>query len=393
MASTPQRRFQPIREVTRGVRLALTAIAWGWLLIFVLAVELPTVLQAYPHGMWLALGMFLAGTCLGILLERFLSGGEIEMALVPVGSTALSLALWDLSWGERAWFSWDLTWLGAGMMLYTIPLQALVRSRARPETRAEIASRGIVLNGVFVLIACSLVTARSMGLWSRTDLLSTLAVCHGLITLYIFAVIPEFLMRFVVWILACTVYRVRIVGRENIPTEAAAILVANHVSYIDWFVLTVASRRPVRFVMYYKYYDIPVLKHFFRAAGAIPIAGGKEDPQIKERAFRLTREALANHDLICIFPEGGLTHDGRMAQFRPGVERMLQESPQVPVVPMALCGLWGSFFTRSGGRAFVKIPRPSRRIIEIVLGEPIFEGATAATLEGTINALREGRAP
>ena len=209
------------------------------------------------------------------------------------------------------------------------------------------------------------------------------------VAVYIFTVIPEFLMRFIIWMLMHTVYRVSHRGLEQLPAVGPAVLVSNHVSYVDALVIAAASRRPIRFVMDHSIFKLPVLNFVFRTSHAIPIASRKEDPARLEQAYDAVAQALADGDLVCIFPEGRLTATGEMNPFRPGVERIVDRSP-VPVVPLALRGLWGSFFSRSHeGRAF---RQPFQRVwsrIEVVCGSPLPpDEATAPVLEAAVLALR-----
>jgi 1-acyl-sn-glycerol-3-phosphate acyltransferase len=192
--------------------------------------------------------------------------------------------------------------------------------------------------------------------------------------------VPEFLMRFITWVLVHTLYRVRVDGLKHLPEEGAALLVCNHVSFMDPLIIMASVRRPVRFVMYYKIFNIPVLKFVFRTARAIPIAGHKEDPLLLDRAFDEVDAALANGELVCIFPEGGLTRDGVIAPFRGGVERILQRRP-VPVVPLALRGLWGSVFSRRDSALHrMRLPRRFWSRIELVGGEPVPAAAANSTM-------------
>jgi 1-acyl-sn-glycerol-3-phosphate acyltransferase len=189
---------------------------------------------------------------------------------------------------------------------------------------------------------------------------------------WIIALIPEFVMRFVVWILASTIYRITYTGRELIPSTGAALVVANHVSFIDWFIVAAACRRPVRFVMYHHFFMVPGIKILAEAAKAIPIAPAKENPELKEKSFAMISASLRDEHIVCIFPEGGITRDGKMLPFKPGVDRILQNDP-VPVFMIALNGLWGSFFSRKGGRAMTSLPRPTRRQIRVEIKK--FEGS------------------
>ena len=214
---------------------------------------------------------------------------------------------------------------------------------------------------------------------------------NAAVAVYIFTLVPEFLMRFLIFLLVHTIYRVRERGSEHLPEEGAAVLVCNHVSFVDALVITAACRRPIRFVMDHNIFRIPVLSFVFRTSRAIPIASAKEDPTLKERAFTEVARALAEGELVCIFPEGRLTGTGDMNPFRPGVERIVQTTP-VPVVPMALRGLWGSFFSRKDGPA---MRRPFRRVwsrIELVCGPPVApELATVELLQAEVLGLRGDR--
>jgi 1-acyl-sn-glycerol-3-phosphate acyltransferase len=226
---------------------------------------------------------------------------------------------------------------------------------------------------------------------SIPQLLSVTAVLNAAVAIYIFTVVPDFLMRLVIWLLVHTVYRVGHGGLEHLPRSGPAVVVANHVSFVDALVIASASRRPIRFVMDHAIFRIPVLNFVFRTGRAIPIASRKDDPALLERAYDDVAAALGAGELVCIFPEGRLTSDGDVGPFRPGIERIVARTP-VPVVPMALCGLWGSFFSRFGGAA---LRRPFRRVwsrIEVVCGPPLAPAeATAEALQARVLALRGER--
>ena len=189
--------------------------------------------------------------------------------------------------------------------------------------------------------------------------------------LYIYRLVPEFLLRFIVWLLIHSVYRLRTEGVENIPQDGPAVIVCNHVSFVDALVIAAACRRPIRFVMDHRIFRWPVLSFVFRHSRAIPIAPAKEDPQMMEAAFAEVSKALAAGELVGLFPEGKITADGELCPFRPGITRILDANP-VPVVPLALRGLWGSMFSRKDGPA---LSRPLRRglfsRIELIAGSAL----------------------
>jgi len=223
---------------------------------------------------------------------------------------------------------------------------------------------------------------------SIAELFLCLAILNTIVAIYIFRQVPEFLMRFLTWILIHTVYRVRTENLDRIPETGSAILVANHVSFFDAMVIGGSVVRPVRFVMYYKIYNIPILNFIFRTARAIPIAGRREDEAMYNRAFVEMRAAVDAGGLLCIFPEGQITRDGEMNDFRPGLLTLLEDRP-IPVIPVALRGLWDSVFSRKGGRAFFKLPRYLFGRVEMVVGEVVApENVTMEGLQADVQTLR-----
>jgi 1-acyl-sn-glycerol-3-phosphate acyltransferase len=226
--------------------------------------------------------------------------------------------------------------------------------------------------------------------WTIPQVFLALAIANGLVALYIFTLVPEFLMRFLSWVLVRTLYRLRVQGVEdNVPDEGAALIVCNHVSYMDALILSASIPRPVRFVMYHRIFEIPVMKWIFRTAKAIPIAGAREDRALMERAFAEIDAALAAGELVGIFPEGALTRDGDIAKFKSGVERVLAQRP-VPVVPMALRGMWASMWSRRDSRfGRMRVPRRFRAHVEVVAAAPLDgRSADADLLEVAVRALR-----
>jgi 1-acyl-sn-glycerol-3-phosphate acyltransferase len=183
-------------------------------------------------------------------------------------------------------------------------------------------------------------------------------------------------MRFMVWMLIHTVYRLEKSGLERIPDDGPAILVCNHVSFVDALVISAACRRPIRWVMDHRIFAVPLLSFFFRTVRAIPIAPAREDATLLERAYAEIAAALAAGELVGIFPEGRLTADGEMGVFRPGIRQALDRTP-VPVVPMALSGLWQSLFARNPGK--FRRMRGLFPKIRLTVGQPV--AAAAATPE------------
>jgi 1-acyl-sn-glycerol-3-phosphate acyltransferase len=209
---------------------------------------------------------------------------------------------------------------------------------------------------------------------------------------YIYSLLPEFLIRFLAWILGHTMYRLEVRGHENIPETGPVVLVCNHVAFIDPLIVGGSVRRPARFVMDHRIAQTPIASVLFRHSKTIPIAPEHEDKQTMERAFQKIAEELRAGEAVCIYPEGKITKTGEMNAFKAGIERILRETP-VPVVPMAVHGLWGSIFSRKGGPALSKLPRRFRAKLTLTIGAPIApEQASAKLLEERVRTLLEAGA-
>ncbi|MEP6483771.1 MAG: MFS transporter [Rudaea sp.] len=397
----------------RTVFNAVLGISWFWFFGIVFTAQLPNYTKIFLGGSdgvyILALALFSVGTGVGSLLCEKLSGHKVEIGLVPFGSIGLTVFGVDLYFARpqpaaltnleplaflTAHGNWriamDLAVIGLFAGFYIVPLFALVQSRAERSQLSRIIAGNNILNAFFMVVASVLSgVLLNVSHLSIPQLFLSAALMNAVVAIYIYTLVPEFLLRFVDWILINTLYRIEAKGLENIPEEGAAILVCNHVSFMDPLIILGSVRRPVRFVMYYKIFNIPIVKNIFRAAKAIPIAGAKEDPEILERAFDEVDKELAAGHLVCIFPEGAITRDGSIQTFRPGVEKALARRP-VPVVPMAVRGLWGSIFSRrDSALGRMRLPRRFRSRIELVVSEPIpAERAKAPVLEAKVRELR-----
>ena len=397
-----------------AVRNSVLGVSWFWFVGTVLTSQLPTYAETHLGGdetlYLMALAVFSIATGLGSLLCEKLSARTVEIGLVPLGAFGMSAFLFALAFVrtepastthlDLAGFlaqagSWkvivSLAGIGVFAGFFVVPLFALIQSRTpKGELSRVIAGMNIQNAGLIVLAAVlGIVTQRFLG-WSIPQLFLALAVANTLVALWIFTIVPEFLMRFLSWVLVRTLYRLRARGiEEHVPDDGPALLVCNHVSYMDALILSASIPRPVRFVMYYKIFRIPVMRWIFRTAKAIPIAGAREDPELMQRAFDEIDAALANGEIVGIFPEGALTKDGTIAPFKSGVERILQRRA-VPVVPMALRGMWTSMWSRRDGRLQrMRVPRRFRAHVDVVAAPPV-EGqiATAELLEARVRELR-----
>ena len=386
----------------RTVFYSVMGISWFWFVGITYMTQLPNFVRYELGGdqqvYVLLLAMFSIGIGAGSFLCEKLSGRLVEIGLVPIGSLGLTLFGIDLYFNQgqspggelltpteflaqgfslRACF--DIIMLGISGGLYIVPLYALIQQRSEMRKRSRIIAANNVLNALFMVVAALYGAFALYAGVSIPVLFLIMALMNAAVAAYIFLLVPEFIMRLLIWLLVHTIYRVDKTGLDNIPDEGPAVLICNHVSFVDALVMAGCVRRPIRFVMYYRIFQLPVLSFVFRTANAIPIAGAREDPEMMERAFDAVSAALREGEIVCIFPEGKLTGDGEMDVFKPGVSRILERDP-VPVVPLALRGLWGSFFSRAYGSAMSRLlPRGMLSRIELVAGETI--EAADATLE------------
>ena len=398
----------------KAVRNAILGVSWFWFVGTILTAQLPsyavTNLGGEPTLYIFALALFSVGTGVGSLLCEKLSARTVEIGLVPLGAFGMTAFLLDLYFArageataqglsviqfvhQAGSFRIIIDLLGIGLFtgFFVVPLFALIQSRTPKSEMSRVFAALNIQNSGFIVAAAvlGLLTQRLLG-WTIPQLFLALAIANAVVAIYIFTIVPEFLMRFLSWVMVRTLYRLRPHGIEaNVPDEGAALLVCNHVSYMDALILSATIPRPVRFVMYYKIFNIPVMRWIFRTAKAIPIAGAREDPALMRRAFDEVDAALAEGELVCIFPEGALTRDGTMAPFKSGVEKIIERRP-VPVVPMALRGMWSSMWSRRDTRlGRMRVPRRFRATVEVVAAPAVDGHSTdAAALEAQVRSLR-----
>ncbi|HUE94036.1 MFS transporter [Pseudomonas sp.] len=393
-----------------AVSRSLIGNSWFWFLGAVYLTQIPAYAKEWLYGdesvVTLILTVFSLGIGLGSMLCERMSGHKVEIGLVPFGSIGLTIfgmLLWwhsggfpqaelahdwqaVLSYGQAWWILGSILGIGLFGGFYIVPLYALIQSRTVEHERARVIAANNILNALFMVIsAIASILFLTVAELSIPQLFLVISLMNIAVNSYIFKIVPEFSMRFLIWLLSHSMYRVEHKGLEIIPDEGAAVLVCNHVSFVDALLIGGAVRRPVRFVMYYKIYNLPVLNFIFRTAGTVPIAGRNEDLLIYDAAFKKIAEYLRNGEVVCIFPEGKLTGDGELNEFKNGIERIIEENP-VPVIPMALQGLWGSFFSRAPGKGLFK--RIWSRIT-LVAGTPVApELAKRELLQAQVEALR-----
>jgi 1-acyl-sn-glycerol-3-phosphate acyltransferase len=277
----------------------------------------------------------------------------------------------------------DLALLSLFAGLYSVPMYALIQLRSQPSHRARIIAANNILNALFMIVSSIGVGALLAANFTIPQVFLITGLLNAVVAFYIFMLVPEYLLRFVAFMVTRVVYRFKVRGDEHIPVSGAALLVCNHVSFIDAVLLMAASPRPIRFIMDHRIFAMPVLGWFFRLAKAIPIASQRDDPATYEQAFVRARQVLRDGDLLCIFPEGALTRDGALGEFKGGVMKLLETDP-VPVVPLALQNLWGSYFSRVDGAAMRK---PFRRGLFSSVG--LVAGAAVPPVGVTPTLLRD----
>lgn len=415
--------WNPVSETWRNLKLAaeypsvfrsLLGISWMWFFGAVFLAQFPAfardVLGGDEHVASLLLVVFSVGIAVGSLLCETFSHRHVEIGLVPIGAVGMTVFALDLYFASRGLqhsadatlFSvaefmarpahWrvmaDLALLAFSAGLYSVPMYALIQLRAQPSHRARIIAANNILNALFMIVSSVLAGALLGAGFSIPEVFGATAVLNVLVVGYVFWLMPEYIIRLVMLFVTRIVYRLKVRGDLSLPTEGAAILVCNHVSFVDAIILGVTSPRPMVFIMDHRIFKTPGIGWLFKALKAIPIAPQKEDPQAYEAAFERARQVLNEGELLCLFPEGAITKDGKLQPFKAGIMKILETNP-VPVIPAALHNLWGSTFSRIDGAA---MKRPLRRglfnRIGLVVGEAIPpEQVTPEGLQERVQAL------
>lgn len=407
----PTLRILAVTRRKRDVFLAVLGISWFWMLGASFLSVLPNfgkdVLRGSEEVVTLFLTMFCIGIAAGSLGCERLSRRRLELGLVPLGSIGISVFALDLAYsasvfepavqmvGPSAFLTLagakriavDLFLIAVFSGFYTVPLYTLVQQGSDDAERSRVIAGNNILNAaLMVLSSIMLVVLLKSGV-GIPGIFFVLAVLNIGVAAYIYLLLPEFLLRFAAWVLAHISYRIQIQGEDHLPAEGPAVLVANHVSFVDWLIVAATSPRPVRFVMHRDYAELPLLRWLFRGAKVIPIASARRDPALLEQAFCRIADELEAGQIVCIFPEGRLTPDGLVQPFRTGIERIVRETP-APVVPMAVVGLWGSLFSRARRSGSTPLLRRIWKRVHVRIGQPIPpEQITADALRDTVCSL------
>ncbi|MFV8455685.1 MFS transporter [Vibrio owensii] len=383
-----------LAQKQRGIWMSILAISWFWFMGATYLTQFPNFAREHLFAdstvVSLLLALFSVGIATGSWLCEKLSFNQVELGILPFGILGLTIFSADLLWAVPAIESFpsqyydvqsfiaqsshirvmiDLFLVGVSGGVFIVPLYAFIQSRSEEDECAQSIAANNIMNALFMVASAAVsILVLSVLEFSIVELFAILAVGNFIVAIYVYRQVPEFTQRFISYLLSHCLYRVSVTGRQHIPEQGAALIVANHVSYVDALILMGTSTRPVRFVMDKSISELPVLKYVFRHAGVIPICSPRKCAETYKRAFEQIEQALNNDEVVCIFPEGRLTSNGELGEFRPGVEKILKRTP-VPVIPMALKGLWGSFFSHKNGHALTKRPTRFWSRIEVNIGE------------------------
>lgn len=377
---------------------AMLRVAWGstffWSLASLAQINIDTLVVHEFGWEQSQVGPLLAllstGVGVGSVLAGVWSAGRVELGIVPLGAAGIavsSMLLWLVHPGAIQLYPWGgalLFLLGAAAGLFDVPLSSYLQHRSRPDQRGAILAASnlmmfsgmLLASGLFYLLRSTLqLSAHQIFLGAG---IATIPVC-----LYIVVLLPNATLRFAVWLASHTVYRLRIYGRENLPATGGALLVANHITWLDGIFLLLSSSRPIRMVAFADNMEKPFIRRLARMWGVIPIKPGRRSVV---ESLRVARTAIANGELVCIFPEGEMTRTGQLHNFKPGMLRIVKGTG-APVVPVYLDELWGSIFSFHGGKYFWKWPRRWPYPVSIHFGRPLAEPLEAHQARQAVEAL------
>jgi 1-acyl-sn-glycerol-3-phosphate acyltransferase len=409
-----------LAKKTPAVWLSLLGISWFWFFGAMFLAQLPGLGKGSLHGseavVTTLLAVFSVGVATGSLFCEKLSGGRVELGLVPLGSIGLSVFSLDLYFAANSFLAagaltgpalstaqflqapgalrvlGDIALLGLFGGFYIVPLYALVQTRSEKSEQSRVIAANNILNAGFMITSAGLGAGLVAAGASVPQMIAVCAILNAFVALYIYRLLPEFLWRFVAWLTIHTVYRVSVHGRQNVPQEGAALICPNHVSYADALIVSTLSPRPIRFVMEHSIFKTPLLGALFRAAKAIPICSARENAEVRDEAFRSINEALAAGELVCIFPEGRLSMTGGLGELKPGALKLALDNA-VPIIPVGINGLQGSLLSKCPGHSGVRAWRRLmlRRVtVSAGVSMPIDDATTVEDLRAALSPLSSG---
>lgn len=337
-------------------------------------------------------GALTIGLGLGSYFAGRWSDEKVELGLVPLGAFLISLFTLLLGVGPADPVLTGLLLIGAGLGggFFVIPLVSLIQQKSPAHAKGRVIALSNALNFSAISLAFLTVGAlTSSRLLPPQGWILGVGLLAALGTAMALYLLPLFFVRFMVWLFAHTLYRITVKGREHIPVRGPALLIPNHVSWVDAIVVSSTLQRFIRFMMFRPFYEFGPTHWFFREAHVIPVAKG-DPPERTEASLQQAADELAQGHLVLIFAEGKLTRTGDLSPFRQGYRRILEKLPpdaRVPIVPIGLSGLWGSIFSHEGGRFLFKWPRRIPYDVTVRYGPPLSQDTTPEQLQDAVQAL------
>jgi acyl-[acyl-carrier-protein]-phospholipid O-acyltransferase/long-chain-fatty-acid--[acyl-carrier-protein] ligase len=359
-------RLNPVAELADGTKhllrdrplwLAVMAISYFWFVGLLFSMDLLLFGSETLHASDRLVGLLMTCLSLGIgagsMLAGRLSGDKVEIGLVPLGSIFMGVFSLGLYAARGSYMASVvmLSLLGIAAGVFFVPLNAYLQQRSESGEKGRIIATNNIYNTLGMLLATAVFYLCNDGLHiSPPHIILIFGFVSLGITAYIVTVVDDFLIRFVLWMLTHTIFRIRIVGQENVPFRGPALLVSNHMSHVDGFLVAACVQRFIRFMVWKPYYQMKALNWFFRKTKAIPVGGGRDAIQ----AIHTARKELAAGHVVCIFAEGAISRTGNILPFKRGMEKIVEgpEASAVPIVPVHLDRLWGSIFSFERGRVF-----------------------------------------
>src|SRR6266513_2861820 len=379
----------------RALHLAIVGNTYFWflgaLLQFVIVFYGREILHLdETHSGYLQAALAI-GIGMGSYAAGLLSAGKIEYGLIPLGAMGMSLFALAISFHGLTFLQVLLLLgaLGFAGGFFVVPINALIQRRPEENHKGSVIAFANFLSFVGVIAASAIysgfthylhVGLASFFLWTAAMSLAA--------TVYVLYLLPDSLLRLLLWISTNTLYRLDVQGRENVPARGGALLTPNHVSMADAVLLIASIDRPIRFLMFRGSYEHPLVKPFAKIMGVIPIASD-QGPREMIHSLRLATEALKNGEIVCIFPEGQMTRIGQMLPFRRGMERIIK-GVDVPIIPVNLDGVWGSIFSFAGGRFLWKFPRKIPYPVRVTFGKPLPPTASSEEVRRAVQDLGAG---
>ncbi len=393
-------RWNPFGEIASSTRhllndkalwLAVLGVSYFWFAGVLLKTDLQyfgtEVLKVTDNGVSMLWAFLAIGIGAGNMLAGRLSGDKVELGLVPMGSIfmgvfALALVLVRHSF---ALSTAAVVLLAMASGLFVVPLYAFIQQKSGNQEKGRVVAANNFYQTIGMLLASGLMWLCYTRLHlSATVILLGFGISLLAVTAYIVTIVPDYLVRFVLWLLTHSVFRIRINGAENVPLEGPALLVVNHISHVDGFLIGACVQRFIRFMVWKPYYELKAFRWFFRLSKAIPV--GTSGPRDMVESIRAARKEIAGGHVVCIFAEGAISRTGNMLPFKRGMEKIV-EGTEVPIIPVHLDRLWGSIFSFEGGKFFWKWPRQIPYRVTVSFGAPLPANTSAQAVRQAIQEL------